>query len=133
MLPAKQETVKIAYNACYGGFSLSHEAILKILEYKGLPVFPKKETYGLYTYYLAPWEGVKGSAERDLPYFYDRDVCRHDKDLIRVIEELGEKVNGSCAKLAIEEVPKGTLYRIDEYDGYESVVCQYDDVWQVAE
>jgi len=132
MLPKTVETVGIVYNACYGGFSLSHEAVLKYLEYKGVPVYPAKERWG-YIYYLSPWEGKKGTELANLPSFYDRDVSRHDQTLVRVVREMGEKANGNCAKLAIEEVNKGTLYRIDEYDGYESVVCQYDDVWQVAE
>lgn len=35
------------------------------------------------------------------------------------MEELGDKANGECANLAIEEVYGP--YRIDEYDGFESV------------
>lgn len=52
-------------------------------------------------------------------YWYHRDVDRHDPVLVQVVEELGDKANGECAKLAIEEVDGP--YRIDEYDGFESV------------
>lgn len=45
---------------------------------------------------------------------------RHDADLISVVEELGEEADGMCAKLTIVEI-EGSKYRIDEYDGYESI------------
>jgi len=75
MLPKTVETVGIVYNACYGGFSLSHEAVLKYLEYKGVPVYPAKERWG-YIYYLSPWEGKKGTELANLPSFYDRVATR---------------------------------------------------------
>ena len=51
--------------------------------------------------------------------WYHRDVSRHDPVLVQVVEELGDKANGMCAKLAIAQV--SGPYRIDEYDGFESV------------
>lgn len=51
--------------------------------------------------------------------WYYRNVERHDPALVQVVEELGDKANGEYAKLAIEEVYGP--YRIDEYDGFESV------------
>ena len=51
--------------------------------------------------------------------WYHCDVVRHDPALVQVVEELGDKANGECAKLRIKEVDGP--YRIDEYDGYESV------------
>lgn len=46
---------------------------------------------------------------------------RTDKHLIQVIEELGDDANGRCAELAIVDIPDGTEYEIDEYDGMESI------------
>lgn len=51
--------------------------------------------------------------------WYDQHVCRHDPILVQVVEELGAKANGVCASLAIAETYGP--YRIDEYDGNESV------------
>ena len=34
--------------------------------------------------------------------------------------------------LKIEWVRKGTRFRIEEYDGYESIVYNYDDYWSAA-
>ena len=51
--------------------------------------------------------------------WYYGDAVRHDPALVQVVEELKDKANGMCAKLRIDEV--SGPYRIDEYDGYESV------------
>jgi hypothetical protein len=34
--------------------------------------------------------------------------------------------------LEIEWVEKGTQFRIDEYDGYEDIIYNHDDYWNVA-
>lgn len=125
------EQVKVVYNNCYGGFSLSHEASLRLAELKGIKVYPQELLRGAYIYWLEPLAPNEHRCTG--PAFDVGNLLRHDKDLVRVVEEMGEKANGPCAKLAIETMNKGTLYRIDEYDGNETVVCQYDDVWSVAE
>lgn len=61
-----------------------------------------------------------------------RRLDRNDPALIQVVEELGEKANGSCAELKIATVPTGALYRIDEYDGAETVMTIHDYDWSVA-
>jgi hypothetical protein len=52
--------------------------------------------------------------------------------LVQVVEELGAEANGECAHLRISDLPPGTLYRIDEYDGYESVATNDSYEWSVA-
>jgi hypothetical protein len=52
--------------------------------------------------------------------------------LVQVVEQLGDKANGSYAKLFITDVPSGTKYRIDEYDGLESVMTIDDYEWSIA-
>ena len=96
---------KIVYNACYGGFSISSLAI---------------ERY---------WE-IKGEEKPDDWSQYD--IERTDPVLIRVIEELGHDADGDCADLYVKELPKGTLYRIDEYDGLETVMTIDEYHWLVA-
>ena len=49
-----------------------------------------------------------------------------------VIEELGSEADGLYANLQITTVPKGTRYRIDEYDGIESVIELEDYEWTTA-
>ena len=87
---------KVAYNACYGGFSLSKEASIYLNENWGLNINPK---YG---------------------YIDEESVPRHHKGLIEVIELLKDKASGSLANLRIAHIDT-PIYRIDEYDGFESV------------
>ncbi len=125
-------TKKLIINACHGGFGLSHEAILKYAEIKGITLYPDLE-YGLYHYYKVPKAEYQKAMEeslincgsykevnsRDL-YFSDRDIARDDPILIQLVEEMGEKVNGRFAELKIVEIPADVNWEITEYDGYES-------------
>ena len=115
------EIVGIVYNNCYGGFSLSPEAEKMYLQLKGFTPLKKESKFSWdQGYYAEGWED-----------FYDRDIPRNDPDLVKVVEKLGDKANGDCAKLAIEYLPKGTLYQITEYDGLETVETYYSE-WSVA-
>lgn len=116
---------KIVYNDCYGGFSLSDEAILRYAEIVGIKLIKSKTRFGYTEFTYINDDGEKA-------FFYDRELSRKDPVLVQVVEELGEKANGPCASLAIEEVPAGTLFRITEYDGLESIETQSDIDWEVA-
>jgi hypothetical protein len=59
--------------------------------------------------------------KNDSPYFNDRDIERNDKNLVATVRGLGEKANGRFSELKIVEIPDGTDYEIDEYDGMESI------------
>lgn len=104
--------MKVVYNACFGGFSLSREAVLLGRQLSGDP----------------GWGGptIIGDCEVDgskiiYDYGFLYDTPRHDPVLVKVVEELGDKANGGCADLKIDELPDGTPYRIDEYEGKERV------------
>ena len=65
-----------------------------------------------------------GETLTDDKFIYDIDIYRLDrsnKDLITVIEDMGEEVNGNHAELKVIEIPDGVEYEIDEYDGIESI------------
>jgi hypothetical protein len=113
--------MKIVINRCHGGFGISHEAILKYAEYKNFKLFydKSKENSWFLEYFL--------DEEQTKP-FRSYNIPRNDPDLIKIIEQLGEKSFGSCAKLKIVEVPDKTNWEIDEYnDGYERVVQNYNE------
>lgn len=98
-------------NRCYGGFGLSHEAIMRYAELKGIENF-RFEEGGLFSnYYFIGEEG-----------FYISDIERTDPILIQVVEELGENANGQCAELKVVKIPDGISWEISEYDGIERVV-----------
>lgn len=117
---------KIVYNACHGGFGLSPVAIVRYFELRGISVTPEYESDALRHFGLAKYRRDDGTILDKL------DFARHDPLLVKVVEELGEKANGRFAKLQIEKVRKGARYRIDEYDGYESVMQPDDYEWVVA-
>ncbi len=126
---------KVVYNACYGGFGLSREACKRYWELQGKEVWIENGDFmGIFTIWLVPpeerlekkeWssmtmdERFAYNKKHSEQTWYDRNVSRHDPILVQVVEELGDKASGDCAKLVIAEV--SGAYRIDEYDGSESV------------
>jgi len=129
---------KIVYNACYGGFSLSEAAMRLYAEKKGIPFFiwkdPKYSSDMLQLYFTADPSGM---AELDNEFhekysLYGPDFERTDPVLVEVVEELGDKANGMCAKLRIIALPAGSKYHIHEYDGFETVMTPEDYDWKIA-
>ena len=105
--------MKIVINCCYGGFELSEEA----LKYMDIPY--RKDGSWLFPLDSA-WLGSY--------------KCRTNPKLIEFIERFGsERASGNCSKLEIEEVEKGCLFRINNYDGLESIDIKYmEDNWYLA-
>jgi hypothetical protein len=141
--------MKVVINSCFGGFSLSHKAVMEYATLKKLKLYPEidnrqKEIYGekatfdnprvLVHYYKVKPEKYHKYCEKWLKedgdyrrinakdwYFSGGDIPRNDFDLIKVIEKLRDKANGRCAKLKIVEIPDGVEYVIQEYDGNEHI------------
>lgn len=112
---------KIVYNKCYGGFGLSKKAVERYFQLKGWGLVVVRQEYGFRRYYHN--NGVP---------FYPHDLERDDPILAQVVEELGNEANEFSSELAIHELPSGTRYRIDEYDGYESVMTPDSYNWRIA-
>lgn len=113
---------KVVYNTCYGGFSLSIEAVNWLAEHATDPeleAYIQRVTTDQYFYIGA----LVGS------WF---DGKRHHKDLVAVVEALGSNASGQCAKLKIVEI-SGNQYRIDEYDGSEEVITPEGSDWIVID
>jgi len=99
---------KVVVNKCYGGFGLSREAAREIAKRKGLPFVECKHSFYI----------DSGGVE----------LARHDKDLVDVVESLGDLANGMCSKLKVIII-KGSQYRIDEYDGMETLIVPDEQEW----
>jgi hypothetical protein len=133
---------KIVYNACYGGFGLSEKAIMRYAELKGIKLHKSKINSLLTMYYTVSEEEYNRIRTEDVLrndythsnqlFFSDTAIERDDPILVQVVEELGAEANGNYSNLEIIELPAGTLYRIDEYDGMESVMTNDAYDWKVA-
>lgn len=116
---------KIVYNSDYGGFKLSPEGVSRYAKLKGLTIRAEGKEGSLFMRYFI--ETPVGEEP-----FYPQDIARTDPALVQTVEELGAKASGTYASLAIAELPSGTLYRIDEYDGLETVMTQDNYEWSIA-
>lgn len=119
---------KIVYNACYGGFNLSDEALELYAKLSGISVYPEKSSWCTHFYTSVPTGDQEVDDKRD--WLYGPDLCRHDPFLVKAVEQLGDAANGSHSKLRIYETDSDR-YIIEEYDGNESVVVSYDNSWVV--
>ncbi len=102
---------KVVLNSCFGGFSISEEAIEML-----------NDKYDL-------------NIDRDFGYLGNEDLgiddenfeaYRMDKRLVAVVEKLGVKrASGRMAALRIVDVPDEVVevhgWHVDDYDGCESV------------
>ena len=97
-------TTKVVYSTSYGGFGISRAALERMQEL-----------------------GFKGetSVYEERVTLYDCE--RHNPILVQAVEELGIKANGKYANLSIAEV--SGPYRIDEYDGAETIMEPGDYRW----
>lgn len=128
---------KIVYNDCYGGYTLSYNAIDWLSEHgsestKNFIAQKRIEAKEIEDFSSASQERIY-----EVTNFYVMDAVRsflkrHDPDLVAVVEALGKEANGTFSKLAIAEIDEDK-YFIDEYDGREAVVTPADLCWEVID
>jgi len=133
--------MKVVINRCYGGFGLSHEAVMRYFEIKGITVYPEqgKDHWKFWTYWTVKPEDRLEDKEGEAFYAMsmedrraynatqsaqtvgEREIERHDPALVQAVEELGNAANGSHAELAVVEIPDDVDYIVEEYDGMEHI------------
>ena len=108
--------MKVVINRQFGGFCLSHEAIMRYSELTGLNLLVFNKDAKLYgaDYYR---DGI----EDDDHYWLDHHIERNCPHLVQVVEEFGTEANGWAANLQIVEIPDDVEWEIHEYDGIESI------------
>jgi hypothetical protein len=99
-------TTKVVYNACYGSFSISTEALTRMQE---LGFTGESVTYEKTSHVWLP------------------DCPRHDPILVQVVEEYGKAAGDKFSHLKITTV--SGPYRIEDYDGFETVYEPNDYEW----
>jgi hypothetical protein len=121
------QMTKVAVNKCYGGFSLSDEAVEECLR-RGMTVEtideandrdrPRDEHADF-------WKEERTRYAACFSKYYPSKWSYSDPDfrthpiILAVIEDLGEAANGQCANIKIVEVPDDVSWHIEEYDGQE--------------
>lgn len=96
--------MQVVINRCWGGFSLSKEAIFlynKLCEEYGSDIITESTV---------------------------DELDRADPCLIEVVETLGGRANTYCSDLKVVNIPDDVKWEIDEYDGIEKVV-EVHRVW----
>jgi|688.fasta_scaffold886226_3 hypothetical protein len=107
---------QIVINACFGGFSLSPEAIRLYASLKGITLIEKESPCGFHE---------PDFYDADDQFFSAYDIPRDDPDLISAIKMLGADANGRYAQLKIVTIPDGIEWEIEEYDGNEHIAEQH--------
>lgn len=103
--------LKFVLNKCYGGYGLSAAAVKRLAELNALPECDEDGKP------LVQWQG---ESEWDFKVRRAHELPRHDANLVRVVEELGEAANGMSAKLKVINVD---LYsEIECYVGKETLI-----------
>lgn len=134
--------MKIVINKCYGGFGLSAKAENLYAEKSGFKLYRYKQTMFNHCDGEKLHEKIAGDDgsmfvhcftkdhgesfceildKEDDGYWYSGSLERTDPILIEVVEALGKEANGDCAELKVVETPDNIDYKIDEYDGIESI------------
>ena len=106
--------MKVVINKCFGGFGLSHAAIMRYAELSGFELYFEEDKFSFTHYYTS-------LDKNDDSYFSLYDMKRDDPILAQVVEELGAAANGPYADLKVVEVPEDVKWYIDEYDGIENI------------
>lgn len=125
--------MKVVINKSGSGLELSAKAVKKYLECKGKECFIYKWAKGTYLrvdtnmlpsfpIYTTKDLGFSPSARQigGFALYLDR-IERNDKDLIKVVEELGREADTDYSWLKIVEIPDDIEYEIDNKDGTEKI------------
>lgn len=134
--------MKIIKNVCFGGFSLSNKALLLYFKKRfdcdnpHCYIYNHDRTFtevsvkealeakneGHLFLSVSPlsdqeiWEKAYFSHS-----FSDEKEKRTDPTLVEVVEELKEAANGEFARLKIVEIPDDVKWKIENYDGVETI------------
>lgn len=137
----------VVYGPTYGGFHLSNECICKYLELKEIPFIIKQNRIFIENIDILNSKNILNKQGHELlnsrqcnciqyscgkckgNYAFSHRYLRRDDILLKqAITELNE--NNGC--LSFKYLPKGTKYRIMDYDGAEYIETEKDIEWFVV-
>ena len=107
---------RLVINTCHGGFSLSHDAIVRYHELQGQTIHWRRTEFGdALIYHTNP-------RDPEASHWSDQSISRDDPYLVRVVQEMGgEAAGGPAAILKVVEIPESVAWHIADYDGMEWV------------
>lgn len=147
----KKRFREVVINTCFGGFGLSHEAMMRYAELKGLKVYPMVEDRSLqdvrgedgrnkmfdpryfipykegiqclcvHYYFRKPNKKMSRDVASKLKTLYERDIPRDDPILVQVVREFKKKASGRFGALKIVKIPADAKWTLEEYDGMEHI------------
>jgi len=135
--------MKVVINRCWGGFGLSLRGQKRLAELQGKEIyFYKQPDYQdkqyknitdldckdiFITTTIKDLGEIISNEEELNKYIFCKygiiELKRNDRNLIKVVEELGNTANGICAKLKIVEIPDNVKWEItnDNCTGWEVI------------
>lgn len=113
--------MKVVINRCFGGFGLSHEAIMK---YAALAMIDMIAIEKDKNSTMLPYEYYVGEVADD-KYWSEYDLERDDPNLVKVVEQMGNAANGFAAELTVVEIPDDVKWHLCEYDGIEHIAEEH--------
>lgn len=110
--------MKVIINTEYGGLNLSHAAVLRYGQLKGLYIYRTPEKLDEYFF------------DREMQERWDLDdIEREDPALIQVIEEMGEKAETEFGKFKIIEIPDGVKFWVEEFEPNGETISEQHRWW----
>src|SRR3569832_420110 len=116
----QQSVKKVVINTCHGEFGLSHDAFLRLREL-GQEEAMKEQDTAMY------WPLGSPAGEPSLNKF-GTGIPRDDRNLVAVVEEMGVRANGHCARLKVVSIPSDVKWEIQARYGIE-LVCETHRTW----
>lgn len=130
--------MKVVINKCYGGFSVSLEAVRWMAERGHKKAIGEVARYDKDAKYIETfvttgkwpkectedeirWLEIDVKYKKAKSWYSGYFDDRANPVLVKAVEILGKKANGECAELKIVEIPDGIEWSIGEYDGIEYI------------
>lgn len=106
---------KVVINRCYGGYSLSEEAVKHILVSKGYT-----NIESTYEHDYPEFKAISPEGSTEFFSEFSFETYRDDIDLVTSV-----RASGDCAELKVVEIPDDVSWYISEYDGMECIAEQH--------
>ena len=142
---------KIVINIGVGSFTLSYFGVMEYAKRKGINIFAYKrdrELEGRNRFIRIAGEDKDLGYERGIiystsynevsgytsdifgeGYFDDTVLARDDKDLVAMVEDMGEKVEGKYSELKVVEIPDDVRWHISNDDAGQEWVAENHRTW----